>query len=165
MTGGGDLVTPRGQLVWDPSKGRVPLPIRKYTWVLAPTMFLHSTQVARPLTDKEMGQILDIREDWGARIARLCWSVELQGGNSHVPLRLPLEFVQQTWSWFEQSVGPRPSPLEAVTGWDHRRVARTVQHPTLFQAVLKGCFWEPSDALDMWLQERMMPQSIHLYGM
>jgi hypothetical protein len=135
--------------VWDPSKGRVPLPIRMYTWVLAPTVFLHSTQVAQPLMDKEMGQILDIREDWGAGIARVCWSVELQGLNSHMPLRLPLEFIQQTWSWFEESVGPRPMELGPFSGWDQRRVALTAQHPSLFQAVLKGCVWEPSDALDI----------------
>jgi hypothetical protein len=43
-------------------------------WVEAKTMYLKDQAfVERPLTTKEMAQLLDLREDWGTKLVEEVW--------------------------------------------------------------------------------------------
>ena len=65
-------------------------------WVEAETVYLKNTLIQQPLSDKELSQLMDLREDWGSQLIHLL--LEWDQGASP-PLRMSVEFILAAWTW------------------------------------------------------------------
>jgi len=113
------------------------------------------TLVERPLTTKELLQLTDVREDWGATLIEtvLKWD---EGCSP--PLQMIAEFVLSTWEWLMKITTmtmPEKKKVESVFDWgrlQHPRLDVSVPgYPggSLERAVYYGWVWEPKDAFDV----------------
>jgi len=73
--------------------------------------------VEHPLTTKELSQLADLREDWGAALIEtvLKWD-----DGSSPPLRMIAEFVLSTWEWLMKittTTMPEKKKAESVFDW------------------------------------------------
>lgn len=72
-------------------------------WVEAPTVYLGGQAfVERPLIDKELSQLLDLREDWGLALAAEVWT---WNGGATPPLHLLMEPVLAAYEWLTGKKG------------------------------------------------------------
>jgi hypothetical protein len=115
-------------------------PIGGYSWVLEELVYMGGTKVIRRLTTKEKGQILDIREDWGNKLAKGLWK---QG--EPLPCRIPAEVLRGFAAW--------ASPIE-ISEQPRREIARNVlrtgeEDPDLVLRSRAGLFWEPGEATEV----------------
>jgi len=108
------VTTRRGEQVWDPRIGHITTPVVKNEWVIAPTVYLGVEWIARPLTIKERGQVLDVREDWAdTLIPRVLWPLSMERRQQDkyelrdkLPVRLASEFLVQSFAWWRGSSQP-----------------------------------------------------------
>jgi hypothetical protein len=93
---------------WRPSaEGASPYPWPwpdKPMWVEAPSVYFGGKAVERPMTAKEMCQLVDLREDWGATLVEAMWGWD---SGAAPPLRLLVEFGLAARSWLQQLVGEK----------------------------------------------------------
>jgi len=138
------------ELVWDPRLGPVPDPIGLWNWVVAPTVYLGKEWIVRPLNTKEKGQILDIREDWGTKIAASIWCGRgtIASRSSPLPCRVPTEFLLENFEWgFPMVACGQTDQTEVGCRRPFGRAAGA--DPTLRTTAFRGLYWEPSDALNV----------------
>jgi hypothetical protein len=85
---------------WRPSaEGAVPYPWpwpAEPLWVEAPSVYFGGKTVERPMTAKELCQLVDLREDWGATLVDSIWDWER---GSAPPLRMLVEFGLAARPW------------------------------------------------------------------
>lgn len=143
--------------VWDPTLGKpFPWPFcHANPWVRTKSVFFKDWLIERPMTVKERGQLLDIRQDWALSLVTLVWS---WNNNAPVPLRLLAEFVLKSSCWLVPDAETMEVPLPIVD-WGRNRphitelaspaipddpLVNTLQHLEFF-----GWVWEPEDAANV----------------
>ena len=94
-------------------------------WVEANSVFFKGAVIQRPLSDKELSQLMDLREDWGPSLIHIL--LEWDSGASP-PLRMSVEFILSAFSWLGLDSGhvllkddaslARKKPNESFSDWD-----------------------------------------------
>ena len=133
--------------VWDPELGHLSSPLCSHHWVCARTVFLGGRLIVRPLTDKEISQCLDIREDW-KEAARTTWE-HLKGTDvDPFPCRIGTETLLSKYLWWSEGMAEAPDTSQ--TGWERpRSLVRVAPGGFLRQSNFPGCFVEPGDAMNI----------------
>jgi hypothetical protein len=91
---------------WRPSaEGAAPYPWPwppKPLWVEAPSVYFGGKAVERPMSSKELCQLIDLQEDWGEPLVHAIWNWENQAAP---PLRLLVEFRLAARPWLQALAG------------------------------------------------------------
>ena len=147
------LCLSRGEVAWDPTLGYLPSPICQWGWVVTPSIRLGNLSVARPLSPKEKGQVLDWREDWQLA-ADETWTACKDLGCDPLPARIPAEFLLIALQWWSPAPPSEVTRGTGIKGWERPRVLppwmtsfKDIQS-TLVGAGF-GTLVEPSDGLSM----------------
>jgi hypothetical protein len=93
---------------WRPSaEGAAPYPWPwplNPLWVKAPSVYFGGKAVERPMSSKELCQLIDLREDWGKPLVHAIWNWENQAAP---PLRLLVEFGLAARPWLQALAGEK----------------------------------------------------------
>jgi hypothetical protein len=93
--------------------------------VEARSVFLRGAAIQHPLSNKELSQLMDLREDWGSSLIHVL--LEWDHGTSP-PLRMSVEFILSAFLWLGLDSGhvlqeddasvARKKPNESFSDWD-----------------------------------------------
>lgn len=136
---------------WDPcgfAPTPFPWPPQTITpWVQTTSVYFKNQLVEQPLTDKEKSQLLDLREDWGAKLVNYVWEWNKLDAP---PLRFMVEFVLSALPCLQvRTLAVNPESKDSDVGktldcfdWSHTR------DPTLH---LETDPIDPRSALKCWI--------------
>jgi hypothetical protein len=133
---------PIGMEVWKPTDGGLPTPVGNWAWVQTASVFMKGKEVVRRITNKEKSQILDVREDWGAKIAAGIW-----GTGDPLPCRIPAEMLRLVAEWAGTA---RAEPAHGIPEADLIMDPRAPESYGLVERSVAGLFWEPSEDTSLW---------------
>jgi len=134
-------------LAWDPSMGPVPPPLSRWNWVVTHTVYLGGKRIARPLSDKEKCQLLDIREDWAPAAARI-WAFdcpELVDQSNLLPCRIPGFLLRLLHPWWLRVTANTVDSI-GERNWDVVRAWPSREDGALVQGRYRAFLFEPGDA-------------------
>jgi hypothetical protein len=135
--------------------------------VEANSVFFKGAVIQHPLSDKELSQLMDLREDWGPSLIHIL--LEWDSGASP-PLQKSVEFILSTFLWLGLDSGhilqednaslARKKPNESFSYWefDWARIrspfvgvpgSEAIPDSPVERLAYFGWVWEPGDALNV----------------
>eukprot|EP00978_Attheya_sp_CCMP212_P000170 scaffold305_cov60-Attheya_sp.AAC.3 len=121
----------------------------QWTWVAAPTVYCGQTELLQPLSTKELGQLLDLREDWQSA-AKFIW--DKFGGTASDPFpacRVATEVRVRKFEWWRTP--PEQYELDSPPiNWDvSRSFLNVAREGALKISSLSLLLYEPFDAVEV----------------